>query len=62
MPALYAATASGVGQAAFFGPGGLLKLRGAPVPETPSKKLVVDEVAGRLWDVSEALCGLEFRV
>jgi len=62
LPALYAATAAGVDQAAFYGPGGLLKLRGAPVPDTPNKKLVIDEAAGRLWDISEALCGLEFRV
>jgi len=62
LPSLYAATAPDVGQGAFFGPGGLLKLRGTPVPDSPSKKRINDEVAGRLWDVSESLCGLEFRV
>ena len=59
---LYAATAPGVEQGAFFGPDGLLKLRGTPVPDSPSKKLINDEVAGRLWDVSESLCRLEFKV
>jgi NAD(P)-dependent dehydrogenase (short-subunit alcohol dehydrogenase family) len=59
---LCAATASGVEQGAFFGPGGLLKLRGSPVPDTPGKKRITDEAAGRLWDVSESLCGLKFKV
>lgn len=45
-----------------FGVNGLLKLRGAPVPDSPSKKLINDEVAGRLWELSESLCGLKFRV
>lgn len=62
LASLFAATASGVEQGAFFGPNGLLKLRGAPVPDSPSKKLINDEVAGRLWEVSESLCGLKFRV
>jgi NAD(P)-dependent dehydrogenase (short-subunit alcohol dehydrogenase family) len=62
LPTLYAATSPGVDQGAFFGPNGLLKLRGAPEPDSTSKKLINDEVAGRLWDVSESLCGLEFRV
>ncbi|MEA3461330.1 MAG: oxidoreductase [Bacteroidota bacterium] len=62
LPSLYAATAPGVEQGAYFGPGGFFKLRGRPVSDSPSKKLLNDEVAGKLWDVSESLCGLEFRV
>ncbi len=61
-PTLYAATASGVEQGAFFGPSGLLKLRGSPVPDTPGKKRIAAEVANRLWNVSESLCGLKFIV
>lgn len=62
LPILYAATASGVEQGAYFGPDGLLKLRGSPVRYSPGKKLISDEVADRLWTVSESLCGLEFKV
>ena len=62
LPSLYAATAKDVVQGAYFGPGGLMKLHGWPVPDSPNKKLVNNEVAGKLWDVSEALTSLEFKV
>jgi len=62
LPSLYAATADGVEQGAFFGPGGLLKMQGWPVPDSPSKKLVTNEVAGQLWKLSETLTSMEFRV
>ena len=62
LPSLYAATAEGVEQGAFFGPNGLLKLCGGPVADSPSNKLLNDKVAGKLWDVSESLTGLEFKV
>lgn len=58
----YAATANDVNQGAFFGPGGFKRIRGWPVLDSPSQKLVTDEVAGKLWDVSESLTGKEFRV
>ena len=62
LPSLYAATAKDVEQGAYFGPGGLMKLHGWPVPDSPNKKLVNNEVAGKLWNVSEALTSLEFKV
>lgn len=62
LPSLYAATAHGLEQGAYFGPGGLLKLQGSPVLESPSKKLVNNEVAGQLWELSENLTRTEFRV
>ena len=62
LPSLYAATVDGVEQGAYFGPGGLLKMQGWPVQDSPSKKLVNNETADRLWVVSEALTGLEFKV
>jgi len=61
LPTLYAATAEGVEQGAYFGPGGLLGLHGFPAPDSPRRKLVNDEVAARLWKVSESLTGVEFR-
>ena len=62
LPSLYAATADGVDQGEYFGPDGWMKLHGWPGQESPSKKLVNDEVAGRLWELSESLTGLEFPV
>ncbi len=62
LPSLYAATAKDVEQGAYFGPGGLMKLHGWPVPDSPNKKLVNNEVAGKLWNVSEALTSLKFKV
>jgi len=62
LPSLFAATAEGVEQGAYFGPGGLMKLHGWPEPDSPNKKLVNNEVAGELWNVSEALTSIEFRV
>ena len=62
LPSLYAATADEVEQGAYFGPGGFMKLRGWPVPETPSPSLVNSDVAGKLWKVSEELTGTDFSV
>jgi len=62
LPSLYAATAGGVEQGDYFGPGGMLKLHGWPVPESPGRKGLNDQVARRLWEVSESLTGIDFRV
>lgn len=62
LPTLYAATAEDMGQGDYIGPGGFMKLHGWPVPDSPSGKLVNDDHARRLWEVSESLTGLEFRV
>jgi hypothetical protein len=39
-----------------------MKLHGWPEQDSPNQKLVNNEVAGKLWDVSEALTSLEFKV
>jgi NAD(P)-dependent dehydrogenase (short-subunit alcohol dehydrogenase family) len=62
LPTLFAATAPGVGQGSFYGPDGWLKMHGWPAPDTPSRKLVTSEVAGRLWELSESLTGIEFSI
>ncbi len=62
LPSLFAATADGVEQGAYFGPGGLLKMQGSPVPDSPSKLLVNNEVSGQLWELSERLTRTEFRI
>jgi NAD(P)-dependent dehydrogenase (short-subunit alcohol dehydrogenase family) len=62
LPTLYAATAADVGQGSYYGPGGWLKMHGWPVLDTPSRKRVTPEVAGRLWDISEQLTGTKFSI
>jgi NAD(P)-dependent dehydrogenase (short-subunit alcohol dehydrogenase family) len=62
LPTLYAATAPDVGQGTFYGPDGWLKLRGWPVEDFPSKKLVTSEMAGKLWALSENLTGMGFKI
>ena len=62
LPSLYAACAEDVRQGAYYGPGGLLKMWGRPVQDSPGKKGVNREVAGRLWELSESLTGISFSV
>lgn len=53
MPSLYAATAPDVESGAFYGPRGFARLWGYPVRERVLPVATNDEVAQRLWDVSE---------
>lgn len=62
LPTLYAATAPDVRQGAYYGPNGWMKMHGWPAPDIPSQKLVIREVAGRLWELSESLTGIKFEV
>ncbi len=60
LPTLRAATEENVKGAEYFGPNGLMEMRGYPV-EVPSNKLSKDEaIAKRLWEVSETLTGVNF--
>jgi len=62
LPSLFAATAEGVNQGAYYGPGGFMRMKGWPAPDHPNSKRVTDEVAKQLWELSESLTGLEFSV
>jgi len=62
LPSLYAATAAGVEQGAFYGPSGLLRLKGWPTLEKPDAKRATPEAAKKLWGVSEELTGIKFSV
>lgn len=54
---LFAATSGQVQQGALYGPDGFMHLLGWPAQDTPNKKRVNDEVAEKLWKVSEQLTG-----
>ena len=60
LPSLYAATAPGVEQGSFYGPSGLLRLKGWPSLEKPDPKRTSPEAARKLWEVSEDLSGIKF--
>jgi NAD(P)-dependent dehydrogenase (short-subunit alcohol dehydrogenase family) len=62
LPTLLAATTTDVEPGGYYGPNGLMEIRGlATKARAPQQSLEVS-VARRLWDVSEELTGLRFPV
>ncbi|MEU5835823.1 oxidoreductase [Streptomyces diacarni] len=61
LPALYAATAPGVGADSFTGPR-LASWRGAPAPSLRAPWTLNDAAAQRLWAASEELTGVAYGV
>ncbi len=59
LPTLYAAIADVSGNS-FAGPSGFLQQHGAPTLVSRSRAARDSDVARRLWDVSEALTGVQF--
>ncbi len=62
LPSLYAATAPGVEGGTFVGPDGFMEQRGYPHPVTPSSAARDEDVARRLWQESERMTGVHFRL
>jgi NAD(P)-dependent dehydrogenase (short-subunit alcohol dehydrogenase family) len=62
LPILYAATYPGLEGGTFVGPDGFAEQRGYPKPVTPSRAARDEEVARRLWSVSEELTGVRFEL
>lgn len=60
LPTLQAATLGNARGGEYFGPGGLLGLKGAPVAAKPSSQARNAKTAQRLWDVSVELTGVAF--
>jgi NAD(P)-dependent dehydrogenase (short-subunit alcohol dehydrogenase family) len=60
LPTLYAATEPDLPGGSLIGPSGFASMRGAPALETPSGAALDEEIARRLWQVSEELTGVEF--
>jgi NAD(P)-dependent dehydrogenase (short-subunit alcohol dehydrogenase family) len=60
LPTLYAATEPGLEGGTFCGPDGFLEQRGHPKPVAPSGAARDEQVARRLWEVSEEMTGVRF--
>jgi NAD(P)-dependent dehydrogenase (short-subunit alcohol dehydrogenase family) len=60
MPQLYAATAPGVQGGQYFGPSRLMESRGAPKLVDSTSRSKDQEVAARLWQVSETLTAVRY--
>ena len=60
LPALYAATSMNATGGAYYGPGGLAELTGAPKLASVPKRALSAADATRLWSVSESLTGVTF--
>jgi NAD(P)-dependent dehydrogenase (short-subunit alcohol dehydrogenase family) len=59
-PILFAATSPQAKPGAYYGPGGIGELRGAPTPALIMPQARDAATAARLWDVSEKLTGTSF--
>ena len=60
LPTLYAATEPGLAGGTFAGPDGLGEQRGHPKPVSPNRAARNEDVARRLWEVSEEMTGVHF--
>lgn len=60
LPTLRAATGPTANMGAYFGPRGLLEMRGLPVKVSMEDKAKDEEQAGRLWTLSEQLTGITY--
>ncbi len=62
LPSLLAATAPDVEPGGYYGPDGLMEVRGLAGKARPPRQALDIATARRLWDVSEELVGLRFPV
>jgi NAD(P)-dependent dehydrogenase (short-subunit alcohol dehydrogenase family) len=60
LPTLYAATEPGLEGGTFVGPDGFMEQRGHPKPVAPNSAARDEQVARRLWEVSEEMTGVRF--
>jgi NAD(P)-dependent dehydrogenase (short-subunit alcohol dehydrogenase family) len=61
LPTLYAATEPNVKGAEYYGPSGFLEMNGPPKRVKSNKRSRDQNVAERLWNISEDLTGVQFR-
>jgi len=60
LPTLYAATAADVSNGDFYGPRGLMGMRGHPKKAQASDRSQDEAMAARLWTASEELTGIQY--
>jgi NAD(P)-dependent dehydrogenase (short-subunit alcohol dehydrogenase family) len=60
LPSLYAATYPGLEGGSYVGPDGIGEFRGHPKICSPNRAARDQQVAARLWDVSQELTGVQF--
>ena len=59
---LYAATAPGVEGGEFYGPDGFREARGNPTAVEPTSPRKRPRAGRRLWEVSEELTGVSYKI
>jgi NAD(P)-dependent dehydrogenase (short-subunit alcohol dehydrogenase family) len=59
LPILYAATATGIQAAGYYGPDGFYELKGGPKPARIEPQARDEDAARRLWDLSVHLTGVD---
>jgi len=62
LPTLYAAVEPGLPGGTYVGPDGFAEQRGHPEPVSPSRSARDEQVARRLWEVSEEMTGVSFEL
>jgi NAD(P)-dependent dehydrogenase (short-subunit alcohol dehydrogenase family) len=62
LPILYAATEPGIEGGAYVGPDGIAEQRGHPTTVSPNAAARDEEIARRLWEVSEDMTGVRFEL
>jgi NAD(P)-dependent dehydrogenase (short-subunit alcohol dehydrogenase family) len=62
LPTLYAATEPGVQGGTYIGPDGFLEQRGHPARVSPNRAAQDEDVARRLWQISEEMTGVRFEL
>jgi NAD(P)-dependent dehydrogenase (short-subunit alcohol dehydrogenase family) len=60
LPTLRAATDPNAKGADYYGPDGFMEMKGCPVPATISQRARNEELARKLWEVSEELTGVRY--
>jgi hypothetical protein len=60
LPTLFAATSPDAHGGAYYGPGGFAELTGLPAPAHISRRARDEDVAARLWQVSESRTGVRY--
>jgi len=60
LPTLYAAVAPEVETGDYYGPSGMMEMRGFPTKAKIVKRALDDQIAARLWDVSERLTATSY--